>query len=423
LVRGQGFLIDDFTNQAMTFIDAHQDQPFFLYLPLNTPHSPMQVPDRWWDDFKEKNLEMRNRQPQRENLPHVRAALAMCENIDWNVGRLLKHLDKLDLAEDTIVLYFCDNGPNGYRWNGGMKGRKGSTDEGGVRSPLLIRWPGKIAGGKVVTKIGAAIDLLPTLADLADIPVASRNPLDGISLKPLLLGTPERWPDRKIFSHWRGRVSVRTQQFRLDHQGKLYDMTEDPRQDRDITDQQPEIAEDLNRAVAEWKQDVLADYQQQKRPFLIGHPDFEYTQIPARDGIEHGNIKRSNRFPNCSFFTNWTSVEDSITWPVEVLADGEFEVDLYYTCPPSDLGSEIELSFNGNRQTGTIADAHDPPLRGAEHDRVERAESYVKDFRALKLGNIKLEQGTGELTLRALEIPGKQVMDFRLLMFRRIDEP
>ncbi len=75
--------------------------------------------------------------PQREDLAMTRAALAMCENIDWNVGRVLQKLDELKLADNTIVLYFSDNGPNSWRWNGGMKGRKGSTDEGGVRSPLL----------------------------------------------------------------------------------------------------------------------------------------------------------------------------------------------------------------------------------------------------------------------------------------------
>src|SRR3954447_17886685 len=66
----------------------------------------------------------------------------MCENIDWNVGRVLARLDELKLADNTIVLYFSDNGPNGWRWNGGMRGRKGSTDEGGVRSPLPVPWPG-----------------------------------------------------------------------------------------------------------------------------------------------------------------------------------------------------------------------------------------------------------------------------------------
>jgi len=404
----------------MAFIEAHHDGPFFAYLPFNTPHSPMQVPGRWWDKFKDKELAMHNRDPQRENVPHVRAALAMCENIDFNVGRLLKKLDELGIAENTIVVYFCDNGPNGWRFNGGMKGRKGSTDEGGVRSPMLIRWPGKIESGRKIPQIAAAIDLLPTLADLAGIERIARKPLDGVSLKPLLLGTPEKWPPRMIFSHWRGRVSVRTQQYRLDQQGKLYDMTADPGQYTDVARQHPEVAARLREAAETFKEEVLPGYDRDDRPFLIGHPDFRYTQIPARDGKAHGNIQRSNRFPNCSFFTNWTSPEDKITWDAEVLSDGTYEIEIHYTCPAADVGSTIELSFGDSVLRGEVTEAHDPPLRGGEHDRVPRGESYVKDFKPLKLGTIELEKGRGELTLRAPRIPGSQAMDFRLMMFTRV---
>ena len=115
----------------------------FAYVPYNTPHSPMQVPDRWWKKFKDKNLDemMRHRTPSREDRLHLLAAFAMCENIDWNVGRVLKKLGTMKVADDTIVVFFHDNGPNGSRWNGDMEGRKGSTEEGGTRSPLLIRWP------------------------------------------------------------------------------------------------------------------------------------------------------------------------------------------------------------------------------------------------------------------------------------------
>jgi len=420
LVRGDGFVIDDFTNRALAFIEKSKERPFFVYLPFNTPHSPMQVPDRWWSRFRDKDLAMRHREPEREDVGHTRAALAMCENIDGNVGRLLERLDDLGIADDTIVVYFCDNGPNGFRWNGGMKGRKGSTDEGGVRSPLLVRWPGKIEPGKRIPQIAAAIDLLPTLADLAGIDVAGTKPLDGVSLKPLLLEDPETWPDRAIVSHWRDRVSVRTQQYRLDPQGKLYDMVADPGQYRDVARQHPEVAAQLRRAAETFKNDVLPGYGDDDRPFPIGHPDYRYTQIPARDGVAHGNVARSSRFPNCSFFTNWTSLDDTITWDVEVLADGEYEVELHYTCPAADVGSTFELRFHESRLRGRIDEAHDPPLRGGEHDRVERVESYVKDFKALKLGTIRLRKGRGELTLRALEIPGSQVMDFRLMMFTRV---
>jgi len=420
IVRGKGFVIDDFTDRAMDFMAQHRDRPFFVYLPFNTPHSPMQVPDRWWNRFKDKQLAMHNREPQREKLGHVRAALAMCENIDWNVGRILKQLERLELANDTIVVYFCDNGPNGYRWNGGMKGRKGSTDEGGVRSPLLIRWPGRIPAGKKVMQIGAAIDLLPTLADLAQIDVAIEKPLDGISLKSLLLGSPAQESDRMIFSHWRNRVSVRTQQFRLDHQEKLYDLTLDPGQYRDVSKQHAEATARLREAVKTWKQEVLVGYDQDERAFVIGHRDSQYTQIPARDGKAHGTIKRSNLYPNCSFFTHWTSLDDRITWPVEVDTSGDYAVEVYYTCPGADVGSVIELSLGESRVQGQITTAHEPPLQGAENDRVARMESYVKDFRPLKLGTIHLHKGKGELVLRALSMPGSQVMDFRLLMFTRV---
>ncbi len=420
LVRGEGFVIDDFTNHAIRFIEENRDRPFFVYLPYNTPHSPMQVPDRWWDTFRDKTLEMHNRQPDRENIGHVRSALAMCENIDWNVGRLLNRLDELELADNTIVAYFADNGPNGFRWNGDMRGRKGSTDEGGVRSPLIMRWPGHIKPKSEVKQITAAIDLLPTLAEMAGIPVASTKPLDGVSFTPLLSGGGEDWPERMIFSHWKGRVSVRTQQYRLDHQGRLYDIPNDPGQRHDVTSAHPDISARLKAAVADWKKEVLPGQDQQDRPFLLGDKIFRYTQIPARDGVTEGNIQRSNRFPNCSFFTNWTSLDDRIMWDVDVRQAGTYRVELYYSCPKADVGSLFELRHGQSLLTGRITRPHDPPLEGAEQDRVKRTESYVKDFRALKLGSIKLEAGRSMLTLRALEIPGSQVMDFRLLMFTRM---
>jgi arylsulfatase A-like enzyme len=420
IVRGEGFCIDDFTNHAIDFIEDSSEKPFFVYLPYNTPHSPMQVPDRWWNKFKDFELKQHNRNPKKENIGHIRAALAMCENIDWNVGRILKKLDELKIADNTIVVYFCDNGPNGTRWNGDMKGRKGSTDEGGVRSPLLVRWPAKIRPKTRVPINGAAIDLLPTLADLAGIKVASRKKLDGVSLRPWLLSHVDiLWPVRKIFSHWRGKVAVRTEEFLLDHQGKLFTVRADQGQRNDVSREHLKKATELRAAVADWKARLLPGLEDDKRPFVIGHPDYQFTQIPARDGTAHGEIKRSNKFPNCSYFTNWKSLDDGITWTAEVAATGDYEVELYYTCPKADVGSEIELSFNDARIRGRITEPHDPPVRGAEHDRVPRAESYVKNFHPLKLGTIRLEKGKGELTLRALTKPGSQVMDFRLIMLTR----
>jgi len=418
-VQGHGFIIDDLTDHALAFIDKHRDRPFFCYVPFNTPHTPLQVPDRFYAKFADADPQLRNRNPGREDIRFTRAVLAMTENIDWNVGRLLDRLEQLKLADNTIVVYFSDNGPNSWRWNGGMKGRKGSTDEGGVRSPLLIRWPGHIPAGARVPQIAGAIDLLPTLADLAGIPLVSTKPLDGMSLKPLLTSAATTWPDRMIFSHWAGKVSVRTQRWRLDTAGHLYDMPADPGQDRDVAPQHPAEAARLSQAVAQWRGEVLSGIANLNRPFTVGYPDFPITQLPARDGEAHGHIQRSAKAPNCSYFTNWTNIDDSITWDVQVESPGKYEVVVYYTCPAADVGSTVELSFNGSRVQGIVSPAHDPPPAGAEHDRFPRqGESLVKDFRPLKLGHIELKPGRGELTLRALTKPGAQVMEVRTLLLK-----
>lgn len=319
------------------------------------------------------------------------------------------------------MIYFSDNGPNGWRWNGGMKGRKGSTDEGGVRSPFIIRWPGHIPAGTRVPQIAGAIDLQPTLANLAGVPSANGKPLDGIDLTPLLMGTAQDWPDRMIFSHWSGKTSARTQRHRLDAAGKLFDMGSDPGQDRDIAQEQPDIAARLAKAVAEWRDEMRPGLKHDGRPFAVGGLGFSLTQLPARDGEAHGGIRRSASVPNCSYFDHWTRPADSITWDVEVATAGRYEAVVLYTCPAADVGSTVELSFNGSRVEGVVSEAHDPPLRGAENDRVPRkGESYVKDFKPLSLGIIELKSGRGPLTLRAVRIPGGKVIEVRGIQLKRL---
>jgi arylsulfatase A-like enzyme len=417
LTRGKGFIIDDLTDHAIGFLEQNRGNPFFCYVPLNTPHSPMQVPDRFYEKFKNYTPKQTARNPTQEDIGHTRAALAMCENIDWNVGRILAALDRLRLAEDTIVLYFSDNGPNGWRWNGGMKGRKGSLDEGGLRAPCFFRWKGRIPAGRRVPQIAGAIDLLPTFADLAGVPLTGKKPLDGRSLKPLLLGEGADWAPRRIFTMHNRRVTVRTQQYRLDPAGALYDMEADPMQDRDISAERPAAAAELRAAAAAWAKEMLPLVGPDDRPFPAGY--WENTMLPARDGVPHGGVKRSAQAPNCSYFTNWTSKDDSMTWDVEVGRPGKYEASVYYTCPAADKGSTIELSFDGARTQAKVEPPHDPPLIGKADDRHDRGpESYVKDFRPLSLGTIQLNKTRALLTLRALEIPGSQVADIRYVALK-----
>ena len=422
IVKGNGFCIDDFTDKAITFIEnsTRNKKPFFAYVPYNTPHSPMQVPDKWWDKFKDKEIKMRNRDPRRENLGHLRCALAMCENIDWNVGRILKKIDDLKVKDNTIVVFFHDNGPNGVRWNDSMKGRKGSTDEGGVRSPLLIRWPDQIPRGSLVNPIASAMDLLPTLADCANIPLITKKPLDGKSLKPLLLDKNSDWQERTLINYWKGKVSARNQRYRLDSFGKLFDMVKDPEQRIDISRTQPKIAKKLLNEVSEWKKNVLTELGKDTRPFIIGHSNYRWTQIPARDGITHGEIKRSGRAPNCSYFANWKSTDDKITWDCEVASTGIYEVSIHYALTSGNEGTVLQLSHNNSNIKHKFMTPHEVPARGQENDRIQRRESYVKDFKEIKIGKIKLNKGKGELALQALKIPGEESIEFRLLMLEKV---
>ena len=426
LTRGEGFCVDDFTNRAMDFIEesVKQDKPFFAYLPYNTPHSPMQVPDRFWKKFDGLELELQHRDPKKENLQHTRAALAMCENVDWNVGRLMKKLKKLGVAEDTIVVFFHDNGPNGSRWNNGMRGRKGSTDEGGCRSPLFISWPGKIKPNTFVSQIASVTDLLPTLSNMAGINLIGEKPLDGMDLSAWIADPQKEHNDRIIINSWKGKISARNQQYRLDHTGRLYDISTDPKQDRNIVKEKPAIAQQLRQAVSDFKTDALSDYNttNEGRPFVICHKDYRWTQVPARDGTPHGNIIRSNKFPNCSYFLNWTSTKDKITWPAQVQHSGRYRVYLHYTCKKENVGCRVQLSFNDSTISQKIVESHDPPVVGAKEDRFVRVESYIKFFREIDLGIMELGAGAGELSLTIPEMPGDEGIEFRLLMFERLED-
>lgn len=446
MVRESGYIVDLCTNKALNFIDRNKSKPFFCYVPFTTPHSPWAAPESDWRRFKDKPITQRATVPDQEVIDETRCALAMIENQDANVGRVLSKLDELKLADNTIVLYFSDNGPNSWRWNGGMKGRKATTDEGGVRSTCFLRWPARLPADHTVTQIAGAIDLLPTLTALAGVSRVGDKPLDGRDLSPLLLKQPTDWSDRMIFSTWAGRISVRTQRHRLDDQGQLFDMLADPGQATPITDREPEIASRLKTAVTAWRQDVFATGNQPQgaspgsqprsnegtgasasrlkkaaganavdpRPIPVGYREFPITMLPARDGEPRGGVRRSSPAPNCSYFVNWTSKEDSMVWLLDVHTTGRYEVVIDYTCPEADVGSLIELSFRDSRLVGGVTPGWNPPLY-TNQDTLPRphGESQMKEFRPLKLGEITLEKGQAPLTLRAAEIPGQSVMDVR----------
>jgi arylsulfatase A-like enzyme len=436
MFRAKGFIVDVLVGKALEFIETNREKPFFCYIPLTTPHSPFSVPDEHWNKFKDSPVTQRGEEGEKEDLAVTRTVLAMMDNIDVNIGRVLKKLDDLKLSENTIVVYFSDNGPNSSRWNGGMKGKKGVTDEGGVRSALFMRWPGKIKEGTLITPIAGAIDLLPTLSALAGVKPVGTKPLDGWDFSTLLRGGEWQHGPRELMNYTSGRLSVRTQTHRLDANGHLYDMVADPNQKQDITATQPQLAAELVAKATAWHQEVFgkpyvsapagakgkgkanaknpgAEPFADDRPYPVGYNEFPITMLPARDGVPHGEVRRSSHAPNCSYFVNWKSKADAMTWDIEVHTAGDYEVSIDYACPEVDAGATVELSFDTAKTTGKVTPGWFPRLLDDQDRAPRKGESIMRDFHSLPLGTITLPAKRGLLTLRALEIPGQTVMEVR----------
>ena len=165
----QPTLTERYTDEAVRFITANKDKPFFLYLPHTMPHYPLHVSER----FKGKSAAGKFGD--------------VIECIDWGVGQLLATLKKLGIDDRTLVIYTSDNGPAAGS-AGPLRGKKGSTWEGGMREPCVMRWPGKIPAGSTCSEIATIMDLLPTLAGLAGAKAPTDRVIDGKDIWPLLAG-------------------------------------------------------------------------------------------------------------------------------------------------------------------------------------------------------------------------------------------
>ena len=156
---------------------------------------------------------------------------------------LLQKTEELGIDDNTIILFFSDNGPALNRWNGGMKERKGSTNEGGIRSPLIMKWPKGIKAGKKIERLVSVTDLLPTLSEMCGIPYETNKPLDGINVNNTITGNETEWEDRYILNQWKQKTSIRNQKYRLSHRGELHDIENDRGQTKDLSAELPEIKE------------------------------------------------------------------------------------------------------------------------------------------------------------------------------------
>ncbi|MCU0704430.1 MAG: arylsulfatase [Fimbriiglobus sp.] len=207
--KAKGYCTDAFTDAALDFITAKDGRPFFAYVAFNAPHGPYQVPEADAAPYRKINLSAQafpkvgqpwgaaNAKPD-----EIANAYGMIANLDANFGRLMKTLADKKLADNTVVIFLTDNGPGGVRFNGGLRNRKGTVYDGGIRVPCYIRWPAKLGKGRVIDTPLTHVDLTPTLLEMTGAKPAKAVAFDGVSFLPLLTGEKKDLPERTLFIQW-----------------------------------------------------------------------------------------------------------------------------------------------------------------------------------------------------------------------------
>jgi arylsulfatase A-like enzyme len=332
-IKTKGYCSDVFTDAAIKFVSnsppyqggargvAPVAQPFFAYLAYNCPHDPLQAPEDLHRAYRRLRLnagafpQFGQPLPDRLNEDNIAKVYAMVENLDTNVGRLLAMLDELKLAENTIVIFLTDNGPAFPRYNAGLRDRKGSVFDGGIRVPCFVRWPTKLSAGRKIDTIAAHVDITPTLLEACGVPspsppagervgVRGAPAFDGKSLLPLLKGDKIDWPARSLFFQWHrgdtpelGRCfAVREQQWKLVQPlgrdgGKLpdqpplhlFDMSRDPYEQHDVSAEHPDIVARLRTSYEVWFKDVSGTRGFAQPRIHLGSPQENPTTLTRQD--------------------------------------------------------------------------------------------------------------------------------------------
>ena len=430
----EGYLPDVLTTKAISFLAENKQKPSFTMLAFPTPHSPMQVPGKWFDPFAQRSLDSLGNGQGEEDLEFSKAALAMVENVDWNVGRVLNALDSLALTDNTLVIFMSDNGPNNWRWNGGMKGRKGSVDEGGVRSPLFMRWP-KWSANVLDYSTVSVRDIFPTILSIVNVQNQQPDVLVGRDiLKGLYVGVAAQSghvstrdfggvhvESPPIINQWRDQVSVRFLTRRLDPSGNLYRIDTDRGQNEPVLDEK-EMRANLMSVAERFRESILEPHlKPDTRPFTVGHESLKRTFLPARDAISSGGVSRSNRWPNDSYFDRWEDEDARIDWNVEVIESGLYEVKLFYTLADECKGTRVTFSTKADQLESSPLLAHFPGIEGQENDRILREESYVKDWKKETIGRLNLSKGIDTFSLSAQLLPGRTGPEVWAIELQRIN--
>ena len=332
----EGYCTDVWFREGMRFITQNRSQPFLLYLATNAPHGPYRVPPEWAEPYA-GNPEVPN--------PNFYGMIA---NLDHNMGLLREHLKTLGLAENTILIFMTDNGTAAggkfqgldseptQGFNAGMRGKKSSVYDGGHRFPFFVHWPaGGLTGGRDIDALAAHIDVLPTLADLCDVPLSDDFAPDGISLQPLLADPAPPWDREYLVEQFLGGPYARafppvasdysvvmTERWRLVNSDgeSLFDIQADPAQRNNIIEQHPEVVTRLRQHYDQYWSHVSPRLTPVR--IDIGNPAENPTVLCSQDwylpaGNPPWNFKSIQRLPKVTG-----------PWMLNVHQSGRYELTL-----------------------------------------------------------------------------------------------
>jgi arylsulfatase A len=444
------------TAAAEKFIEDNRERPFFCYVPHNNPHIPLGA---------RPELVTKNK----DAFHPVYAA--MIETLDDAVGRLMAKVESLGLADRTIFIFTSDNGGlhvlespgTPATHNTPFRAGKGYVYEGGLREPLIVRWPGTVAPGSICDAPVVLTDLVPTLLEASGVdPAKTVGPLDGVSVMKLLRG--ETMPQRPLFWHFpnytnqggRPAGAIRDGDWKLveqyeDGSLELYNLADDVGETTSLAAKEPEKAEELRRKLHQWREQIGAQmpapnpefdetlhrrlYVEQdpsrltagqmaaltephwqewrktmnaaiqgRRPSVT--PAQGDVRLFAKDARLHSTRMRYEPEPHKNVLGYWTNVEDWAEWSFDVPAAGVYEVEVQQGCGAGSGGAEVAVEIAGQTLRFTVQET------GHFQHMIQRT-----------LGTVELPAGQATLTVKPQTKPGPAVMDLRRVVLRPAAQP
>lgn len=345
----RGYCSDIFADEAIGFIEQNHQSLFFLFLSFNAPHTPLQVPEKYYNMYKDidpsAGFENDNRpfhQMTEKDKEDARKVYGMVSNIDDNVSNLLKKLEELKLTENTLVIFMTDNGPQQRRYNAGMRGLKSSVFRGGVRVPFFWRLPAIFDGNQDIETTVAHIDILPTLSELCNAKMPEDRVIDGKSFLPLLQGDDvNSFKDRPLFFYWNRRypelynnIALQRGPYKLvGNTGfdadvedfELFNIREDEYEQENIVDLNKTLAAEMKAEIDRILLDITGSAQLRNPPRIV-------------IGSEHENPVYLNRNDAGGQRGIWTQEEVYGKWRVKI-HEGKYNVRIRFIKPVETKGT------------------------------------------------------------------------------------